>query len=120
MPAVTIETRNQGQCFATYGLVRRGQEILHATDDLPFGFDSAAIAAAIAWAMKVGLINHGIKSHPKGTVYDVLVPGHAARRRGVTADEALRAERCMHDEGLDLAIIVAHLPDGTRIRGCIP
>lgn len=62
--------------------------------------------------------NRNTATHPEGTTYDVLVMGHAARRRGVSLDEAKRALRMMQDEGSEDAIMVAHLPNGERIVGC--
>ena len=55
--------------------------------------------------------------HPPGTSYDVLVPGHAARCRGLLLRPALRALRTMRTETPD-CILVAHFPDGTREVGC--
>lgn len=57
-------------------------------------------------------------THPVGTTYTVLVPSHAARRRNVSLSEAISALHTMHAEGLD-AIMVAELPDGTVIKGCL-
>lgn len=57
---VVVYTETAGQHFATYGVVRaltaRGRrgEVLHTTDEKPYGFTSAAIASAEAWAAKHG------------------------------------------------------------------
>jgi len=55
--------------------------------------------------------------HPVGTTYDVLVPGSAARRRGVPLAAAILAFKTMRNEGAD-PIVVAHLPNGVRVVGC--
>ena len=58
-------------------------------------------------------------THPTGTTYDVSLYGRAARARGVTLTDAIRALRTLRSEDSETdAVLVAHLPDGTRIVGC--
>lgn len=57
------------------------------------------------------------RNHPRGTTYDVLIPGHAARCRGLLLRPALRALRTFRTETPD-CVLVAHLPTGERIVGC--
>lgn len=58
-----------------------------------------------------------VDTHPLNTTYDVLVLGHAARCRYVPLTLAKHVYQYMRDEGAD-PVLVAHLPDGTRITGC--
>lgn len=74
-------------------------------------FDEMPEIAVVAWPY---LAQTDVTYHPKGTTYDVLVPSHAARRRVVTLREAIEAYDTMHAEGLENAIVVAHLATGQR------
>lgn len=56
-------------------------------------------------------------NHPAGTTYDILVPSHAARARGVELPEALKSLRTMRQETPD-CILVAHLSNHDRVVGC--
>jgi hypothetical protein len=56
-------------------------------------------------------------NHPVGTTYDVLVPGRAARCRGVPLRWALASLARMRAMTKD-CILVGHLPNGERVVGC--
>jgi hypothetical protein len=57
------------------------------------------------------------RHHPKDTKYDVLIPGHAARCRGLLLRPALKCLRTFRTETPD-CILVAYFPDGSRETGC--
>lgn len=56
MKKVTIDTRNAGQGFSTYGVILDAKtgKVLALTEDKPFSFDAAALDAARALAQKRG------------------------------------------------------------------
>jgi hypothetical protein len=51
----TVRVRNVGQGFATVGQLLCGRELVAESDPVGFGFDSAARAAAVAIAAKLGV-----------------------------------------------------------------
>jgi hypothetical protein len=54
MTMVKIIIRTQGQCFATYAVVKQGRKVLHLTRDYPYSFTGTAYQAAENWAQEHG------------------------------------------------------------------
>jgi len=106
---VAIRTHSIGQCFACYATVRRGSEVLHTTDQRPFGMQHRAYDDAEEWADRHGYLTHrGASALAKARVEYSRTVDAAVRHPEPDGRRVLTSEHCS---------LAAAIQDFERNRG---